>query len=360
MKENIVFLANAASIHTERWAVHLSKSYSITILSFEDAQIDGVEIISLRSPIKSLLRYIWVVPSVRRILAKLRPKILHAHYAGGYGLIGMMCGFHPYVLSVWGSDIYQAPKNSVVRKWILKCILNQADYLCSTSVAMANEAKKYVNRDFLITPFGIDCNIYRPFEVASSSEEFVIGTVKKLDKLYGLDRLLNAFAILCEQKPQVRLRLLIVGDGEERASLTALANNLGISSFVEFYGTARQENVPALLNKMMVFVALSRSESFGVAVLEASACKLPVVVSDAGGLPEVVAEGVTGFVVKDGDPRLAAIAIKKLMADSVLREQMGTAGQEFVRSRYQWEHTAKEMEYLYTRINMSCADQCDQ
>ncbi len=358
MKDTVVFLANAASIHTIRLALHLSKTYSITILSFEEAKIDGVEVILLRSPVPGLLRYLWVIPFVWVALKKLRPQILHAHYAGGYGLIGALSGFHPYVLSVWGSDIYQVPNNSVIRRRMLRFMLNSADYLCSTSIAMANAAQNYINRDFLITPFGINCDIYKPFELTRSSEEFIIGTVKKLDKLYGVDRLLHAFALLCKQTSGAKLRLLIVGDGDERASLIDLARALGVSSRVEFFGSARQEDVPLLLNRMTVYVALSRSESFGVAVLEASACKLPVVVSDAGGLPEVVVDGETGFVIKDGDSTLAAAAIKKLIDDPILRERMGAAGQEFVRSRYRWENTVKKMEELYKRITSRYPAKC--
>lgn len=359
MKNKLMYLANAANIHTKRWAVHFSKTYSITILSFEDAKIDGVEVIPLRSPLRGLMRYIWTIPFVRMTLAKIKPQILHAHYAGGYGLVGALAGFHPYVLSVWGSDIYQAPRNSVIYRKILKFMLKQADYLCSTSIAMASEAQRYVNRNFIITPFGIDCEIYRKFEVAGQSEEFVVGTVKKLDKLYGVDRLLQAFALLCGQAPRTRLRLLIIGDGDERANLRDLANSLGISSSVEFYGGARQEDVPTLLNRMTVYVALSRSESFGVAVLEASACELPVVVSDAGGLPEVVVDGETGFVIKNGEPQLAAIAIKKLIGDPMLRDCMGAAGRKFVLSKYRWEYTVKELEGLYTEISAAGSYKCD-
>ncbi|MDD2733274.1 MAG: glycosyltransferase [Desulfuromonadaceae bacterium] len=350
MKPKIIYLANASNIHTKRWAVHFSGKYSITILSFEAAQIANVEVITLHSPLPGLLRYLWVVPIIRNLLSEIRPNIVHAHYAGGYGLLGALSGFHPYVVSLWGSDVYQAPKVSVFHRHILKFILKKADYLCSTSVAMAREAKLYVNRNFIITPFGIDCNVYCPSNIKKPSEEIVIGTIKKLDALYGVDRLIKAFAILNKEFPEKTLRLLIVGDGEELSRLQSLSCSLGLSAQIEFKGGVSQEEVPGLLHKMSIYVALSRSESFGVAVLEASACGLPVVVSDAGGLPEVVTDGETGFIIPQGDPAKAAMALIRLVSDAGLRDRMSNAGREFVLSHYQWKDKAKVMENLYTKI----------
>ena len=86
-----------------------------------------------------------------------------------------------------------------------------------------------------------------------------------------------------------------------------------------------------------MYVALSRSESFGVAVIEASACGLPVVVSNVGGLPEVVEQGVTGFIVPPEDPAAAADALEQLLASKELRERMGSAGRDRVERLYAWE-----------------------
>ncbi|MBS4067277.1 MAG: glycosyltransferase [Sulfurimonas sp.] len=351
MKDKLIYLGNAANIHTKRWAMHFSHSYTIIILSFEYAQIDNVQVIKLDSPIfNGLLRYLWVVPKVIKLLNEFNPKIVHAHYAGGYGLLAALSGFHPYVLSVWGSDIYQAPRASFFNQLVLKYILGSADYLCSTSISMSMEASKYTDRDFVITPFGIDCDLYCPNDQLRPQEVIVIGTVKKLDRLYGVDRLIKAFALIKYVLPRENLRLLIVGDGDDREQLLSLVSSLGISHCVEFTGMAHQDDVPGILNRMSIYVALSRSESFGVAVLEASACGLPVVVSDAGGLPEVVCDGVTGFIIPNGDPEAASEAIAQLVTDRDLRNSMGFAGREFVMSYFQWKNCVRKMEELYANI----------
>jgi len=83
-----------------------------------------------------------------------------------------------------------------------------------------------------------------------------------------------------------------------------------------------------VLSTFTVYAALSRRESFGVAVAEASACAIPVVATRVGGLPEVVRDGVTGILVPPEDPRAAADAIARLLADSEVRSAMGVAGRE--------------------------------
>ena len=165
--------------------------------------------------------------------------------------------------------------------------------------------------------------------------------------------MLRAFAILKDKATSTPLRLLIVGGGEEKDSLVALASSLGIASDTTFVGSVKEDEVPKYLNTMDIFVALSRSESFGVAVLEASACGLPVVVSDVGGLTEVVSHGVTGYVVKDGDPVLAADALCQLVTHGDEAKAFGNAGRSFVMDRYSWDTTTLAMESLYRRMCQS-------
>ena len=103
---------------------------------------------------------------------------------------------------------------------------------------------------------------------------------------------------------------------------------------------------------MDIYVALSRldSESFGVAILEASSCELPVVVSSVGGLPEVVEDQKTGFIVPKEDAEAGASAILKLTQDSSLRKQMGREGRKIVLKKYKWSDNVTHMEQVYQQV----------
>jgi len=99
-----------------------------------------------------------------------------------------------------------------------------------------------------------------------------------------------------------------------------------------------------------VAVSVSESESFGVAIIEASACGLPVIVSDVGGLPEVVVANKTGLIVRREDVSGTAEAIIKLVRDRDLREQMGLNGRLHVQENYEWSKNVSQMEEVYAKV----------
>ena len=216
---------------------------------------------------------------------------------------------------------------------------------------MAQRTAKYCRREISVTPFGVDCSHFRPTPRSATSKEFVIGTVKLLEDKYGIDYLIKAVALLQTQYPRMELRLIIAGEGPSKSKLQSLARECGIANRTEFPGYIPQPELPDLLNTFSVFAAISVcNESFGVAVLEASACGLPVVVSDAGGLAEVVQDGVTGVVVPRRNAEAAAAAIATFIDDGDRRREMGIAGRDLVVNQYEWTASTRRMEGFYTSV----------
>jgi glycosyltransferase involved in cell wall biosynthesis len=207
-----------------------------------------------------------------------------------------------------------------------------------------------------VIPFGIDVNIFRPEPRLKDTTVIRIGTVKALTAKCGIDLLMQAFAKvrkMCEFRSlelTSKLRLLIVGDGPERGSFEALARELSIDKVVEFTGHVSHTEVPKYLRCLDIYAAMSRSESFGVAVLEASACEIPVVVSNVGGLPEVVEDGKTGCVVESENVTMAARVLLRLIEDPAQRACMGKAGRQRVLDHYQWTTSVTRMEEVYARV----------
>lgn len=350
----ISYLGNAASPHTVRWVNHFrSKGYEVDVFSFELPQdiCEGVRVYQLRKALPFGLSYFSGFRRVRQLVARIRPSLVHAHYASGYGTLGRLLGFHPYVVSAWGSDIFEFPKRSPIHRWMLTKNLAAADYVCSTSRAMANEISKYTSKPVLITPFGVDCEVFSP--VQSSHEQtnrFVIGTVRSLEKSYGIDCLLKAFKLLMVRHPDWPCELVIVGGGNLESAYRELALSLNLGKRIRFVGKVSHCRVADYVRSFSVFAALSNSESFGVAVLEASSCGIPVVVSNVGGLLEVVVDGKTGLVVSPNDEVAAAGCFEKLFLSSSLRDSLGQGGRRWVRERYEWNQTARIMENLYEEV----------
>jgi glycosyltransferase involved in cell wall biosynthesis len=350
----ICYLANSASIHTTRWANYFSrKGHQVEILSFEPAiSLDArvkVHQVGRRLPFK--IHYFFSGAAVRRLLKQIQPDVLHAHYASGYATLGRLAGFHPYVISVWGSDIFDFSQKSPLHRRIVVANLHSADRICSTSRAMASEIRLCCQREINLTPFGVDCERFRPQPHSNGTGEFVVGIVKTLEPNYGIEYLIRGFSVFSKRTTQARkLRLIIAGDGSLRDSLQRLARDLNIDGQTTFLGFVRHERVPEILGRFSVFVAPSVLESFGVAVVEASASGLPVVVSRIGGLPEVVQDRVTGILIPPRDPTAIADALEELLKDEQLRSRLGTNGRNFVLENYEWTENASRMERIYKSL----------
>jgi glycosyltransferase involved in cell wall biosynthesis len=357
----IALLANAASVHTVRWANALSeRGLQIELLSLEQASQElSPDVTCHQLRFSRPLGYFLAASEARRLLQQLRPNLLHAHYASGYGTLARLCRFRPTILSVWGSDIYCFPRKSPLHRRLIRQNVRHADRVFSTSKAMAEETSRLCGPldNLSITPFGIDTELFRPSNSPRSTDDIVIGTVKILRSVYGIDTLLRGFA-RCRQQLALagkaalanRLRLKIVGDGPERAALERLATELGVTSATTFVPAVPHCQVPEMLHQLDVYVAVSRSESFGVAVLEASAAGLPVIVSHVGGLPEVVQDRQTGMIVPPNNPGALALELTRLVEDSTLRQQLGERGRHHVQGNYRWDDSVSQVIDLYQDI----------
>ena len=145
----------------------------------------------------------------------------------------------------------------------------------------------------------------------------------------------------------------ITGGGSDSDELKDLVKHLGLSKNVIFHGEVDHSNVPKMLNRLDVYCAFSRFESFGVAVLEACACEKPVIVSDASGLKEVTLDEITGFVVPKNDVEASADAMMKLVDDGLLSTKMGQSGRKHILENYTWEKSLDLMINAYKEILLS-------
>jgi glycosyltransferase involved in cell wall biosynthesis len=217
---------------------------------------------------------------------------------------------------------------------------------------MAKEIRCYTKKNVIVLPFGVDMGqfIGRNTESIFKKDDIVIGTIKKLEEIYGIEYLIKAFNILVWKFEYLPLMLLIVGDGSLRCDLQKMVNDLQISNKVVFTGTIPFFEVSKYHNMLSIAVFLSNSESFGVSVIEASACGKPVVVSNIGGLTEVVEDKITGFIVPPRNPEAAANAIERLIFNKELRDNMGKEGRKRVKTLYNFNENVKTMLVIYHEV----------
>ena len=354
----ICFLASANSAHTKKWCRYfVSQGHSVDVVSFVDDQIPDVSVHFIDTGASAggsdgdKLKYLLKAGAVRKIVKAIRPDIVNAHYATSYGTVAALAGLKNYVLSIWGSDIYEFPQKSPLHRALLKFSLAKAAHLFSTSKAMAEEAAKYTKKIFDITPFGVDMDLFSPEKRSRSDSDFVIGTVKSLAPAYGIDVLLKAAALVKEEHPQIPLKVRIAGNGPCQEEYHALTSQLGIGDITQWLGFIPQEQAAAEWANMDVAVICSNSESFGVSAVEAQSSGCCCIISDIPGLMEATNPGKTSIVVPRRNERALAEALVRLYNDPSLRKQMGTAGRAYVAENYELTACFRKVEALFEQIH---------
>ncbi|WP_300408993.1 glycosyltransferase [Lagierella sp.] len=354
----ICYLADVTSAHTKKWCKYfLSKGYEIVIISLTSGEIPGCKVYDFnvgdtiyKSDINKLFSYFGKVKRVKELIKSENPDIIHAHYATSYGLLGSLLNFKPYILSVWGSDVYDFPRRSFIHRGLLKHNLKAPTLLMSTSTDMKKEIQKYTNRDVLVTYFGVDPDIYRPMEGLKMKDTFVMGTIKSLFKVYGLEYLVKAFKLLVDKYPKEKFKLILAGQGEEEDNLKKLVRDLNLENFVEFPGYLSIDDLVKTYNTMDIAVFPSLQESFGVSAVEAQSCGVPVVATDVGGLPEATNPSKSSLLVKPKDENELFKAMEKLYLDEDLRKTMGHNGRKYVLEKFVLEENFSHINKIYHSV----------
>jgi len=149
---------------------------------------------------------------------------------------------------------------------------------------------------------------------------------------------------------QFRVRLVMCGDGPERAEAEALAARLGVADLVSFVGKQPQSQVREYLSVADLLLLPSQSESFGLTALEAMASEVPVIATRVGGIPEVVEDNGCGFLFEIGDIERMASAALKVLKDDTERERLGARGREIAISNFTTDRIIPQYEHLYERL----------
>lgn len=185
---------------------------------------------------------------------------------------------------------------------------------------------------------------HMPFVPHDTGDTLIIGTIAELHKNKGLSYAIEGIALL---KKQVRtsIRLVIVGEGEERNALEALITKLGLTEEVLLVGY--RENASALLSAFDVFILPSITEAFPYVVLEAGRVGLPVIATAVGGIPEVIDDMQSGILIQSKNPPEVARALKYLIENVDRRHDIGRTLAERIQDRFSVETMAKETFAIY-------------
>lgn len=365
MDMKILFLAAANSVHTIKWVNELADRGHDVHLAYNAGHDPSVDFIVstvklYRLKFYGTQAYYLNAREVKKIITKIKPDVVNAHYASGYGTLARIARAKPLIISIWGSDVYEFPFLNKINFNIVKKNLLYAEQIASTSRCMAKKTREIIGskkKSITITPFGVDLEKFNPnlFEKHKEEETLKVGVIKSLEEMYGIADFLKAMALVVNElekrEYQKKIEIEIYGEGSQKENLINLSVRLGIEHIVKFGGKIPNKDVPKTLSKLSVFCNTTKTfESFGVSIVEAMAMKIPVVVTDVEGSIEITQNGETGFVVHAGDIDEMANSIVEIILNDKVKETLGEKERKRVEKEYDWGKNVDVMERLYRKV----------
>lgn len=356
----ICYLAHAQSIHTQRWVNFFAeRGHEVHLISMEKSCIEGVKFHYIKPiiPYPTLDHFILPIEllRVKRLLKKINPDVLHAHYLTSYGFLGALTGFKPLVVSAWGSDILINPKKSKLKKYIAKCVVRKADLITGDAMCLLFEIIKLgaTQEEIKLINHGVDLMKFCPDVKDNKLKErlsipvdsSVVISGRSLEPDYSVETLIRAAHYIL--KKQSDTYFIIVGEGWLKKNLQMMAKKLKVLNHLKFIGKVSHEEVPAYLTTSDIYVSTSLSDSVSVMLTEAMACQLPVIVTDLEGNKELIKDGVNGLLVPKRDPRTLAEKIVYLLRNQDVRAKFGVINRKIVNERACYEKEMSKMEKLY-------------
>jgi L-malate glycosyltransferase len=233
--------------------------------------------------------------------------------------------------------------------WVTRLALARADaVLCANQAAMRLLAEmRYRGLTTVLPPIGVDTQVFRPAAIRPANQAFTVLYAGRFVPEKGLDGLIEAVR-------QLRgVRLVLVGGGPLHGALAMQAQAAGLADRVEFQAPTPAEGMPAVLAQADVLALPSRStpvwqEQFGRVLVEAMACRVPVIGSDSGAIPEVI--GDAGLIFAEGDAGALASCISRLMTSSDLRAELADRGYHRVHAYYSQDVIAAQTAAFYRKM----------
>jgi sugar transferase (PEP-CTERM/EpsH1 system associated) len=301
---------------------------------------------------------------IARVIRAVQPQIVHTQsWSGIDTAIALLFERGPRLVhSEHGRNLPYIHFEPLKRRFARRCLYHRADAL----FAISSEVRAFYCRQtgfsldrMRVIPNGIDPRRIDEStgnpngrsvrsELGIGDDDYVIGTVSRLDRTKDTITLTRAFAELCRSHREPNLKLLVIGDGEQKADLQKYVDEQRMSRKVIFTGV--RYDVPRLLGAMDLFALSSLSEGLPITVLEAMCASLPVVATNVGGLPELVEEGVTGFLVEPKNIGALAERISRFYRGSVRARDFGRAGREKVEREFRLERMLERYTDLYLSV----------
>jgi len=365
----VCFLGDIRSLHTRRWVGFFAGKHQTHLISFDypedgDRVRDGenyfaelgVTIHKINKTVPALL----ISPLIaRKIIKKMKPDIVHAHFITQYGFFGAVSGNHPLVITAWGDDVLIHPARSVFYRFMVRHVLSKADLITcdgeNTEKAMiklgADSSK--IRRIY----FGVDTKKFSPGKAdrnlfnsrfGPKDAKYVI-FLRGFDPIYSAGTLIEAIPLVLAKMP--RTKFLLAGGGDQLESIKQNVEGSGFKDAVYFLGWIPNDELPLYIATSDVYVSTSLSDSgIAASTAEAMACGIPAVSTECGDIRLWIEDGVNGYVIEKKNPVMLADRVVSLLKDDTLRKQFGAQCRDIIVSKQDYYTEMDKMDGIYTQL----------
>jgi len=268
--------------------------------------------------------------------------ILHVHYAIPHSVSALLARQMaaprrlPFITTLHGTDITLVGNNPNFLP-ITRYSIEQSDGVTSISHYLYRQTLQEFNiqRPIEVIPNFVNCDLYVRKPDAKLRAEWAPDgepILMHLSNFRPVKRILDAIEIFAQVREKMAAKLVMIGDGPDRQPAEELARKRGVEKDVLFLG--KQNGIREKLGQADLFLLPSQLESFGLAALEAMACEVPVIATNAGGVPEVIENGVDGYLVEPGDVKRAAKYAIELLSRADRGREMGQLARKNARRKF--------------------------
>jgi glycosyltransferase involved in cell wall biosynthesis len=301
-----------------------------------------------------------VARRLARALDARRIRVIHAHQYTPFFYAALakvqLGGKVRLILTEHGRhypDVVSGRRRSL-NAWALSRLADRVNAVCGFSAGALATKDGFPPERIEVIPNGVELGEFEPSMSRETArrgaglplDARLIVSIARFHPVKDHATLIRAFAALSPRQPAARL--VLAGEGPLRADLESLAARLGVTGRVDFLGV--RDDVPSLLKAADVFCLTSLSEAASLTVLEAMAAGVPIVLTDVGGNPELVRDGVEGLLVPRGDASAAAAALDRVLSDAGLAGRLARAAESRVRERYPLSATIGRYFELYSEL----------
>lgn len=356
----IIYFSTSYSPHDHRFLSALAKTaHKVYFVRLEPASSESEDRI-VPTEIEQVhwagggREFRWVdvpkyVRSLKQVIAKIRPDILHAGPIQTVGLIAVLTGFRPLLMMSWGFDLMEDVYRNRWWEWVTRYTLKHSTFFTSDAQVTRDKAVQYgMNAErTIVFPWGVDLEHFKPSESASQRVKtsqrinakaeaqengITLFCNRSWEPRYGVDVLARAFLRATQTQPN--LRLILLGGGSMGGQLRRILSP--VADQIIFGGYISQKKLPRYYNMADVYISPSHVDGSSVSLMEAMGCGLPCLISDIPANKEWVTDGENGWLFADNDP--AALAEKILLAaekrDTLI--EMGARARSVAEQRADW------------------------